>query len=561
MTDKRIFKRYTKDSDFHLEYNGKTLKAKMIDYSLDGLGLSLKSGLSLKKGEKVYVSANAPQINTSGEVMWIHQGSSGQKVGIKKSGTLMGCMEDFHFADTLLGLQMGQRTGILQVELGEIVRKIYVSSGDMIFSTSNYEREHLGAMLLREGRITPEQYRGVLQEMKETNQRMGRVLVGQGLMTPKEIWKIVRKQIEEIILNLFNLEEGIFTFNEMLAFLTEELITLKLSAANIIYYGIKRINNLRRVGRNMPSPDKVLYYSSDPLNLFQNLRLDQAGQKVISCLNRKSTIRDIFGLTGLDDIEGLKTMYALLNTRIIEVIDGKEASLDLSKDEIEEIFEKKADPRTMEMIENMFRNHERLGFYRALGLNSDASPSEIKKAYFQAAKKYHPDIHFFLENDSLKYKLSHIFSYIHNAYSTLSDPERKRKYDKSLTIKPAKIASKQDKARERFEYGRALYRKKQFEEAELIIRQALYIDSFKSEYHYYYGLALLEQAKYSDAKKALEEAIRLDPINPDYITALGNLFLKIGSPTRAKTMFKKALKISQDNETAFEGLEKIKQKT
>jgi hypothetical protein len=209
--------------------------------------------------------------------MWTHQSISEQKVGIKKAGPLMGCIEDFHFADTLLGLQMGQRTGILQVELGEIVRKIYVSSGDMIFSTSNLEREHLGAMLVREGGITPEQYRGVLQEMKETNQRMGRVLVGQGLMTPKEIWKIVRKQIEEIILNLFNLEEGIFTFDEMPALPTEELITLKLSAANIIYYGLKKINNLRRVGRDMPSPDNVLYYSSDPLNLFQNLRLDQAG--------------------------------------------------------------------------------------------------------------------------------------------------------------------------------------------------------------------------------------------------------------------------------------------
>jgi tetratricopeptide (TPR) repeat protein len=541
MTEKRNFKRYTKDSDFYLEYHGKPLKARMIDYSLDGLGLSLKSAPPIKKGETVNVSAKSPQINTSGKVMWIHQSNSEQKVGIKKAGPLKGCIEDFHFADTLLGLQIGQRTGILQVELGEIVRKIYVSSGDMIFSISNYEHEHLGAMLVREGGITPEQYQGVLQEMKETNQRMGRVLVGQGLMTPKEIWKIVRKQIEEIILNLFNLEEGIFTFDEMPALPTEELITLKLSAANLIYNGIKRINNLRRIGRDMPSTDKVLYYSPDPLNLFQNLRLDRAGQKVISCLDRKSTIRDILELTGLDDIEGLKTIYALLNTRIIEVIDGKEPSLDLSKDEIEDIFERKADPKTMEMIENMFRNHERLGFYRALGLNSDASQSEIKKAYFQAAKKYHPDIHFFLEDDSLKYKLSHIFSYIH-----------------SLTIKPAKLGSKQEKARNRFEYGRTLFRKKQFKEAERVLGQALYINSFKSEYHYYYGLALLEQVKLSEAKKAIEQAIRLDPINPDYIATLGKVFLKMGLPTRAKTLFNKALKISQDNKTAFEGLEKIK---
>lgn len=530
----------------------------MIDYSVDGIGLLLQGAPPIKKGQSVYVSGQSPQIYTSGEVMWIHRESSEQKIGVKKSGPLKGCMEDFHFADTLLGLQMSQRTGILNVALGEIVRKIYINSGDMIFSASNHEREHMGEMLLREGRITPEQYQGVLQEMRETNQRMGRVLVSQGLMTPKEIWKVVRDQIEEIILNLFNLEEGIFTFDEMPALPSEELITLKLSAANLIYHGLKKISNLRRVGRDMPSPDRVLYYSSDPLNLFQSLRLDRAGEKVISCLDRKATVRDILELTGLDDIEGLKTIYALLNTRIIEVIDGEGPSLDLSKDEIEEIFEKKGDPKTMELIENMYKNHEHLGFYRVLGLNSNASRAEIKKAYCQAAKMYHPDIHFFLEDDSLKNKLSHIFSYINKAYSTLSDPEQRRKYDKSLTIRPAKPSSKQDKARDRFEYGRVLYRKRQFEEAERVLKQALYINSFKSEYHYYYGLSLLEQVKFSEAKKALEEAIRLDPINPDYIASLGTLFLKMGSPTRAKSLFNKALKISQDNKTAFEGLGEMK---
>jgi curved DNA-binding protein CbpA len=405
----------------------------------------------------------------------------------------------------------------------------------MIFSTTNYESEHLGAMLVRDGIITHDQYQGVLKEMETTNQRMGRVLVDQGHMTPKKIWKIVRKQIEEIILNLFGLEEGLFFFDEMPVLPTEELITLKLSSAS------------------------VLYFSADPLNLFQSLRMDRTGQKVVSCLDGKSTILDIFSMTSIERDEVFKTIYALLNTRIIEVLRGEKPTAGLSKDEIEDILARETDPRIMEKIEKIYQNHERLGYYGVLGLTSKASPSEIKKAYYQTAKKFHPDIHFFLGDDSLKAKLSHIFSYVHKAYATLSDMQKRTQYDRSITIKPAKLASKQDKARDRFEYGRALYRKKQFEEAELILRQALYIDSFKSEYHYYYGLALVEQVKFGDAKKALEEAIRLDPINPDYIAALGNLFLKMGSPTRAKTLFHKALKISEDNETAFEGLEKIKQ--
>jgi curved DNA-binding protein CbpA len=491
--------------------------------------------------------------------MWIHDTQSERRIGIRNTGQLKGCMEDFSLADTLLGLRTGQKTGILKVELGEVVRKVYVRAGDMIFSTTNYESEHLGAMLVRDGIITHDQYQGVLKEMETTNQRMGRVLVDQGHMTPKKIWKIVRKQIEEIILNLFGLEEGLFFFDEMPVLPTEELITLKLSSANLIYNGLKRINNLRRIKSALPPLNSVLYFSADPLNLFQSLRMDRTGQKVVSCLDGKSTILDIFSMTSIERDEVFKTIYALLNTRIIEVLRGEKPTAGLSKDEIEDILARETDPRIMEKIEKIYQNHERLGYYGVLGLTSKASPSEIKKAYYQTAKKFHPDIHFFLGDDSLKAKLSHIFSYVHKAYSTLSDMQTRKQYDRSLTIRPAKLASKQDKARDRFEYGRALYRKKQFEEAELILRQALYIDSFKSEYHYYYGLALVEQVKFGDAKKALEEAIRLDPINPDYIAALGNLFLKMGSPTRAKTLFHKALKISEDNETAFEGLEKIKQ--
>jgi curved DNA-binding protein CbpA len=515
MTEKRNFKRYKKDSLLLLDYKGKPLKAKMIDYSLDGVGFAVRSRPPIKRGETINVSSNNPDIKTSGKVMWIHDTQSERRIGIRNTGQLKGCMEDFSLADTLLGLRTGQKTGILKVELGEVVRKVYVRAGDMIFSTTNYESEHLGAMLVRDGIITHDQYQGVLKEMETTNQRMGRVLVDQGHMTPK--------------------------------------------SANLIYNGLKRINNLRRIKSALPPLNSVLYFSADPLNLFQSLRMDRTGQKVVSCLDGKSTILDIFSMTSIERDEVFKTIYALLNTRIIEVLRGEKPTAGLSKDEIEDILARETDPRIMEKIEKIYQNHERLGYYGVLGLTSKASPSEIKKAYYQTAKKFHPDIHFFLGDDSLKAKLSHIFSYVHKAYATLSDMQKRTQYDRSITIKPAKLASKQDKARDRFEYGRALYRKKQFEEAELILRQALYIDSFKSEYHYYYGLALVEQVKFGDAKKALEEAIRLDPINPDYIAALGNLFLKMGSPTRAKTLFHKALKISEDNETAFEGLEKIKQ--
>ena len=61
-------------------------------------------------------------------------------------------------------------------------------------------------------------------------------------------------------------------------------------------------------------------------------------------------------------------------------------------------------------------------FYRDLGVSRRASASEIKAAYRDAAKKYHPD-----KNKDVD---AHIrFQKIAAAYETLSDPEKRRLYD------------------------------------------------------------------------------------------------------------------------------------
>ncbi|KAF2152139.1 hypothetical protein K461DRAFT_242979 [Myriangium duriaei CBS 260.36] len=60
--------------------------------------------------------------------------------------------------------------------------------------------------------------------------------------------------------------------------------------------------------------------------------------------------------------------------------------------------------------------------YAALGIGKNASSSEIKKAYYGLAKKYHPDTN---KEPSAKEK----FADAQSAYETLSDPKKKEAYD------------------------------------------------------------------------------------------------------------------------------------
>lgn len=62
-------------------------------------------------------------------------------------------------------------------------------------------------------------------------------------------------------------------------------------------------------------------------------------------------------------------------------------------------------------------------YYEVLGVDRNASEDEIKKAYRQAAKKYHPDLNPGDKNAEAKFKE------VNEAYEVLSDREKKARYD------------------------------------------------------------------------------------------------------------------------------------
>ena len=62
-------------------------------------------------------------------------------------------------------------------------------------------------------------------------------------------------------------------------------------------------------------------------------------------------------------------------------------------------------------------------YYDVLGVSKDASPKEVKKAYYQLAKKYHPD-----SNKGDK-ETSRKFQEVSEAYECLSDDNKRKQYD------------------------------------------------------------------------------------------------------------------------------------
>ncbi|MFQ5946940.1 MAG: DnaJ domain-containing protein, partial [Anaerolineae bacterium] len=62
-------------------------------------------------------------------------------------------------------------------------------------------------------------------------------------------------------------------------------------------------------------------------------------------------------------------------------------------------------------------------YYRILGVERKADPSEIKRAYRRLARRHHPDVNPGDANAQERFKE------INEAYEVLSDPEKRSKFD------------------------------------------------------------------------------------------------------------------------------------
>jgi len=70
-----------------------------------------------------------------------------------------------------------------------------------------------------------------------------------------------------------------------------------------------------------------------------------------------------------------------------------------------------------------------LTYYDVLDLDRDATPDEIKAAYYKLAREYHPDV---ASDDP---DVTQKFALISQAYRILSDPQRRHQYDRTLPQK------------------------------------------------------------------------------------------------------------------------------
>lgn len=543
--DNRRFKRYDCYKETQVSFKGKKYNLQAINYSLKGMGFYFDESLTIPVRSLGHFKIEDLGIDDEGKIIWCKKVDSKLRIGIERK-TISGLLSVYPLDDMLFDLKQNEMNGILELRKEAIIKKIFIKNGEIIFATSNKTEDRLIEIMLKTGRITNDQYYQLINFSKKTGKSQGAAIVALGYLKPDELTSAIRTQIEEIILSLFQWQDAKFIFFDGHV-LPDKIIKIRLDITNIVYNGYKRISNIVYIKNSLPPMATILHPSHNLSNFLNNIKLDKMEKDIIELINGNRSIQEIINISPYDTQKTMKTLFSLIKARVINIKKS-----DLQEDKYEQEF--------IDKIEDLYQRLDLSDYYSILGVEKWATLDKIKKAYYAAAKEFHPDKHKELPTEIVKNKLNAIFTYLTEAYKVLSQSDERMKYDQSLSTSHAiKKKSNKEIAREKYEQGTIAINKGEYDKAIKLFEQALYLDSTVPDYHFYLGMALKGNKKYNEAARIINNALKLDPFNSEYLTELGYIFIQLGFLLRAKGTFEKAIKIDSNNEHAISGLRKIKE--
>jgi hypothetical protein len=160
-----------------------------------------------------------------------------------------GRLEGINFPDLLWALCQKKRTGVLALSRGERVKTVFINEGRIVFASSSDPDDRLGELLLRLEMINLDQLEEGLEQLHQ-GKRLGTLLVEAGSLAPEQLVEGVLTQVESIVLDLFNWEEGDYRFDEG-PLPSDEVITLEMKTGEILLRGIRTVRSFNRMRRSV----------------------------------------------------------------------------------------------------------------------------------------------------------------------------------------------------------------------------------------------------------------------------------------------------------------------
>ncbi|HUJ15975.1 MAG TPA: DUF4388 domain-containing protein [Thermoanaerobaculia bacterium] len=127
---------------------------------------------------------------------------------------MQGDLKTMAVVELLMWISQFQKTGTLEIRTPSSTETMAFEDGALVFSSSSNPERTLGKLLIKYGVVTEENHKRARELRKTRSIAVAKALLELDIVTEAQLVRFMRKKAERELYDLFDLQEGEFTFTE-----------------------------------------------------------------------------------------------------------------------------------------------------------------------------------------------------------------------------------------------------------------------------------------------------------------------------------------------------------
>ncbi len=205
--------------------------------------------------------------------------------------------------------------GLMEASRLGSIKKIFLREGNVVSASSSDLADSLGHHLERSGLLTPQVVAEAMDARRQTNQRLGVLLIERGLLTPAQVYQAIRQQVEGIVWSLFDWPDGEIRF-KIGGFRTPDAIRIQLPMRQVILRGIERSQNAKALVARLGRKETVFEACFRTEDLIETA-LDTDEMRLLELVDGRRTLFEICTQGPRGVAENGKLLYAFHALQLI----------------------------------------------------------------------------------------------------------------------------------------------------------------------------------------------------------------------------------------------------
>ncbi len=234
-----------------------------------------------------------------------------------------GPLKELNIHDVFQLLDLGRKTGVLCItsELRQNSGMVYFERGAVVAAEIRSNPHPLGTLLLRAGKIgEADLARARDMQAQGDARRLGDILVDVGAMNRRELERLVRQQVQEVIFELMNWSEGYFSFEEAAAPRANAEANVRIQSESLLMEAARRIDEWSLIETRVPHLGVVPRLASDDGGSGL-IDLTPFDWQVVAAIDGARDVRGVAEALGRPEFEIARTIFGLSSTGMVELAD------------------------------------------------------------------------------------------------------------------------------------------------------------------------------------------------------------------------------------------------